>query len=80
MANKEELLDAIGNMTVLELAEFVEAFKEKFGVTAVMAAPAAGGAGAAQLRLRPSRRRRSSTSSSRRPAPRRSRSSRSCAS
>lgn len=47
MANKEELLDAIGNMTVLELAEFVEAFKEKFGVTAVMAAPAAGGAGGA---------------------------------
>jgi len=33
-------------MTVLELAEFVDAFKEKFGVTAVMAAPAAGGAGA----------------------------------
>jgi large subunit ribosomal protein L7/L12 len=45
MATKEELLDAIGNMTVLELAEFVEAFKEKFNVTAaVMAAPAAGGA------------------------------------
>jgi large subunit ribosomal protein L7/L12 len=43
MANKEELLDAIGNMTVMELADFVEAFKEKFGVTAVMAAPAAGG-------------------------------------
>jgi large subunit ribosomal protein L7/L12 len=41
MANKEELLDAIGNMTVLELAEFVEAFKTKFGVTAVMAAPSA---------------------------------------
>jgi large subunit ribosomal protein L7/L12 len=47
MANKEELLDAIGNMTVLELAEFVEAFKEKFGVTAVMAAPAGGGGAAA---------------------------------
>ncbi len=49
MANKEELLEAIGNMTVLELAEFVEAFKTKFGVTAVVAAaaPAAGGAGAA---------------------------------
>ena len=48
MANKEELLDAIGNMTVLELAEFVEAFKEKFNVTAVMAAPMAGpGAGGA---------------------------------
>src|SRR5690606_14292428 len=46
MANKEELLDAIGNMTVIELAEFVDAFKEKFGVTAEMAAPAAGGAGA----------------------------------
>ena len=43
MANKEELLDAIGNMTVLELSEFVEAFKDKFNVTAVMAAPAAGG-------------------------------------
>ena len=49
MANKEELLEAIGSMTVLELAEFVEAFKTKFGVTAVVAsAPAAGGgAGAA---------------------------------
>jgi large subunit ribosomal protein L7/L12 len=48
MANKEELLDAIGNMTVLELADFVEAFKTKFNVTAaVMAAPAAGGGGAA---------------------------------
>jgi large subunit ribosomal protein L7/L12 len=48
MANKEELLDAIGNMTVLELADFVEAFKTKFNVTAaVMAAPAAGGAAGA---------------------------------
>jgi large subunit ribosomal protein L7/L12 len=47
MANKEELLEAIGNMTVIELADFVEAFKEKFGVTAVMAAPAAPGAGGA---------------------------------
>jgi len=44
MANKEELLDAIGNMTVIELADFVDAFKEKFGVTAVMAAPAGGAA------------------------------------
>jgi large subunit ribosomal protein L7/L12 len=41
MANNQELLDAIGNMTVLELAEFLEAFKEKFGVTAMAAAPAA---------------------------------------
>jgi large subunit ribosomal protein L7/L12 len=39
--NKEELLDTIGNMTVLELSEFVDAFKEKFNVTALAAAPAA---------------------------------------
>ena len=48
MANREELLDAIGNMTVLELSEFVDAFKTKFNVTALaaapMAAPAGGGA------------------------------------
>jgi large subunit ribosomal protein L7/L12 len=37
--NHEELLETIGNMTVLELSEFVEAFKEKFNVTAVAAAP-----------------------------------------
>ncbi|HZD06489.1 MAG TPA: 50S ribosomal protein L7/L12, partial [Longimicrobiales bacterium] len=46
-ANHEELLETIGNMTVLELSEFVEAFKEKFNVTAVaapMAAPAGGAA------------------------------------
>jgi large subunit ribosomal protein L7/L12 len=42
--NQEQLLETIGNMTVLELAEFVEAFKDKFNVTAaaVAAAPAAG--------------------------------------
>jgi large subunit ribosomal protein L7/L12 len=53
MANQEQLLDAIGNMTVLELSEFVEAFKTKFGVTALaaapMAAPAGGGAAAAPV-------------------------------
>jgi large subunit ribosomal protein L7/L12 len=47
----EQLLDAIGEMTVLELSEFVKAFEEKFGVTAAMpmaaAAPAGAGAGAA---------------------------------
>lgn len=43
--NTEELLDTIGNMTVLELSEFVDAFKDKFNVTAV-AAPAAVAAGA----------------------------------
>lgn len=46
MANQEELLDAIGNMTVMELADFVDAFKEKFGVEAAIAAPAAAPAGA----------------------------------
>ena len=41
--NQEKLLETIGSMTVLELAEFVEAFKDKFNVTAaVAAAPAAG--------------------------------------
>jgi large subunit ribosomal protein L7/L12 len=45
--NQEELLETIGNMTVLELSEFVDAFKDKFNVTAV-AVPVAmpGGAGA----------------------------------
>ena len=46
--NQEELLETIGNMTVLELSEFVDAFKDKFNVTAVAAAPVAvpGAAGA----------------------------------
>jgi len=52
MAKHEELLDTIGNMTVLELSEFVEAFKTKFNVQAMaVAAPAAeagGGAAAAE--------------------------------
>lgn len=40
---KEELLETISNMTVLEVVELVEAMEEKFGVTAaVAAAPAAG--------------------------------------
>jgi large subunit ribosomal protein L7/L12 len=42
--NHEELLDTIGGMTVLELSEFVDAFKEKFNVTA-LAAPVAVAAG-----------------------------------
>jgi ribosomal protein L7/L12 len=48
-ASKDDILQAIGNMSVFELAELIEAFKEKFGVTIaapVAAAPAAGGAGA----------------------------------
>ncbi len=45
--SNEQILDAIGNKTVIELADLIESFKTKFNVT-VMAAPAAGaGAGAA---------------------------------
>ena len=48
---KEEIMEAIENMTVLELSELVKAMEEKFGVSAaapvaVAAAPAAGGAAA----------------------------------
>jgi large subunit ribosomal protein L7/L12 len=42
--SNEEILDAIGNKTVLELADLIEAFKSKFNVT-VAAAPVGGGAG-----------------------------------
>src|SRR5215212_6106820 len=47
---KDEILDAISDMTVLELSELLSAFEEKFGVTAAapvaVAAAPAGGAGA----------------------------------
>jgi large subunit ribosomal protein L7/L12 len=42
--SNEEILEAIGNKTVLELADLIEAFKSKFNVT-VAAAPVGGGAG-----------------------------------
>ena len=45
---KDDILDAIGSMSVVDLSELVEAFKEKFNVTIAAAAPAAGaGAGPA---------------------------------
>jgi large subunit ribosomal protein L7/L12 len=45
---KDDILDAVGNLTVLELNDLVKAFEEKFGVSAAaMAAPAAGGGGGA---------------------------------
>ena len=44
--SKDEILDAIGNMSVFELAELIEAFKSKFNVT-IAAAPVGGGAPAA---------------------------------
>jgi large subunit ribosomal protein L7/L12 len=50
MATKEEILDAIAGMTVLELSELLSEFEERFGVTAAApvavagaAVPAAGG-------------------------------------
>ncbi len=49
--SKDDILDAIANMTVMDVVELIEAMEEKFGVSAaaaVAAAPAAGGdAGAA---------------------------------
>ena len=45
MATKEEILDAIASMTVLEVSELISAMEEKFGVTA--AAPVAVAAAAA---------------------------------
>jgi large subunit ribosomal protein L7/L12 len=45
--SNEEILEAIGNKTVVELSDLIEAFKSKFNVTiaAAAAAPAAGGGG-----------------------------------
>jgi large subunit ribosomal protein L7/L12 len=43
--SNEEILEAIGNKSVFELAELIEAFKSKFNVT-IAAAPVGGGAAA----------------------------------
>ena len=49
--SKEDILDTIANMSVMEVVELVEAMEEKFGVSAAaavaVAAPAAGGGAAA---------------------------------
>ena len=51
MATKEEILDAIGEMSVLELSELLKEFEDRFDVTAaapvaaVAAVPAAGDSG-----------------------------------
>ncbi len=53
MATKDEILEAISNMTVLELSELLKEFEDRFGVTAAApvavaaagAAPAGGGDG-----------------------------------
>lgn len=53
MATKEELIESIKSLSVLELSELVKALEEEFGVSAaapvaVAAAPAAGGDGGAE--------------------------------
>ena len=54
MATKEEILDSISSMTVLELSELLKEIEDRFGVTAAApvavaaAAPAGGGGGAAE--------------------------------
>jgi large subunit ribosomal protein L7/L12 len=45
--NKEEIIEAIEDMSVLELAELVEELEEKFGVSAAAPVAAAGGGGQA---------------------------------
>ena len=48
---KEDILEAVANMTVMEVVDLIEAMEEKFGVTAavaVAAGPAAAGAAAAE--------------------------------
>ncbi len=45
--SKEDILEAVGSMTVMELNDLVKAFEEKFGVSAASFAAAAPGAGAA---------------------------------
>ena len=64
--SKDEILDAISKMTLMEVVELISDMEKKFGVTAaapvaVAAGPGAGGAAAAA----PPRRRRNSPSSSR---------------
>ena len=61
---KDDILDAIASMSVLELSELLKDFEEKFGVTAAapVAVAAAAAAGGGDGRRRPRTRRTSSTS------------------
>jgi len=50
--SKDDILEAVGQMSVMDLNDLVKAFEEKFGVSAAamaVAGPAAGGAGAAAV-------------------------------
>ena len=46
--SKEEILDAIASMSVLEVSELIKMMEEKFGVSAAVAAPAGGAAAPAE--------------------------------
>ena len=48
--SKEDILEAVGSMTVMDLNDLVKAFEEKFGVSAAAMAVAGPGAGGAALR------------------------------
>ena len=51
---KEDILEAVGSLTVMELNDLVKAFEEKFGVSAAavaVAGPAGAGAAAAEKKL-----------------------------
>jgi large subunit ribosomal protein L7/L12 len=74
--SKDEILEAIASMTVMEVVDLISAMEEKFGVTAAAAvavAPAAAGGDVAAARSRPN-----STSCLRPSVPTRLRSSRPC--
>lgn len=47
--SKQEMLDTVANMTVLEIVDLISAMEEKFGVSAAVAVAAAGPAAAAAV-------------------------------
>ena len=49
MATREEILESIANMTMLEISELIKAMEEKFGATAAVAVAAAGAGAAAAV-------------------------------
>ena len=53
--SKEDILEAVGSMTVMDLNDLVKAFEEKFGVSAAAMAVAGAGAGARRLEVRAGR-------------------------
>ena len=61
-ASKEQILEAISNMTIMEVVDLVKLMEDKFGVTAAapvaVAAAAGGGAAAPPSKRRPSSRSR----------------------